>query len=337
MKLLEVLSNWNVPSLVNLDPNNIKPPGTGNLHKTYLIRTGEGGNELYILQCVHPAVSMDGALNNYFHVTQFLREQGLACQELLLTKEGNLYIEAEDDGWRWRLMRGVEGIFFDTTTNPKVAYEGGKLLGQFHAVLSQYPKELEIGRISFQYEKEANKLRQFENQLMADPDESIRNAAQTLLTELPKLMLPNNLPEIIIHGDPKISNFIFTPDLQGVCMIDMDTIQRLSPLYDLGDAIRSWCGQEEDDPNNSFNVEIYNSFLKGYMTTSKGLLSAKEQSLIPQAAKLVMIGLATRFLNDYIEDSYFGFNETKYKSRKDHNKARTLGQLSLYQSFIKLT
>lgn len=336
MKPEDVLHNWDVPSLNNLDPNKIKRPGSGLLNQTYIIRSGENDEEMFILQCVHPAVSMDGALNNYFHVTHFLRKQGLPSQELLLNKQGKLFVESENN-WRWRLMRGVEGLYFDTTTNPDIAYEGGKLLGQFHATLSQYTDELEIGRISFRYTDEIAKLRQYEKQLMEDPDETIRNATQTLLSELPKLMLPENLNQVIIHGDPKISNFLFTEDNKGICIIDMDTIQKLSPLYDIGDAIRSWCGQEEDNPNNSFNVEIYNSFLKGYMSTSKGLLSAKEQSLIPQAAKLIMIGLATRFLNDYVDDSYFGFDETKYSSRKEHNKARTLGQLSLYQSFVKLT
>ena len=334
MKPLEALKNWSIPELADIDSSKLEKPTSGLLNKTYMIRGTS--NQLYIFQCVHPAVSMDGALNNYFHVTQFLRENNMVSQELLLTKNGNLYIE-DEAGWRWRLLKGVEGLYYQSTTDPVIAHEGGKLLGQFHTILSQYPKKLEIGRLSFRYEAEVEKLKSLEKQLMEDEDDSIKEATQLILKAIPKLMLPKSLPQQIIHADPKISNFLFSKNNTGICMIDLDTIQMHSPLYDIGDALRSWCGKEEDDPQNSFNLKMYDAFLKGYMSTSKGLLSTREQLLIPQAIKLIVLGLTTRFLNDYIEDSYFGFDETRFNSRKDHNKARVLGQLSLYRSFLKLT
>ena len=327
--------HWNVPSLVDANTYTIKRASSGLLNKTFIIRAGSNGEELYILQSVHPAVSMDGAMNNYFHVTQFLAEQGLPVQTMLKTIDNKLWVDDEEDKWRWRLMRGVEGEFYDKTTNPVLAEEAGKLLGAFHVVLSQYPQELEVGLLMFRYEQHFAKLTQFQELLMADPDESVKNVTQLLCNELPNLMLTKDLPELIIHADPKITNFLFTKESKGVCLIDFDTVQKLSPLYDIGDAVRSLCGQNEDDPNNTFNEEMYKAFLQGYLTTSKGLLSEREQDLIPQATKLVILGLTTRFLNDYIEDSYFGWDETKYSSRKAHNKARVMGQLSLYQSALK--
>ncbi len=335
MKPEQALHNWNVPNLKNLDPTAIKRAASGLLNQTYLIRVNKPQPELYILQCVHPAVSMDGAMNNYFHVTQFLQSQNQPTQIMFKTIEDKLWVEDDElKTWRWRLMRGVEGEFYDKTTDTTLAKEAGKLLGQFHRTLSKYPRELEVGRISFQYDQELAKLHQFKDQLMADPDEFIHRATQLLLAEFPDLMLPTDLPKRIIHGDPKISNVLFTPEKQGICFIDLDTIQFLSPLYDLGDAMRSWCGQDEDDPNNTFNPEMYNALLSGYLSTSKDLLTEREIALIPKASKLIMLGLTARFLNDYIEDSYFGYDETRYESRKAHNKARVMGQLSLYQSAI---
>lgn len=330
MKPEEVLHNWDIPGL---DVQNVQfqIPKSGLLNKTFLF---SAGNQLFVLQLVHPAVSMDGAMNNYFHVTQFLKDKGFPTQTLLPTKSGKLWID-NTDGWRWRLLTGVPGNIYDQTEDPELAAEAGKQLAQFHLLLSEYSHELEVGRLSFRYDNEIAKLKSYEEALMQDSDQEIRNATQLLLTQLPVLALPNGLPETIIHADPKISNFVFSSGKKALCLIDLDTIQRLSPLYDLGDAIRSWCGQKEDDPNNHLNMEIYSAFLKGYLTNSKGLLSDKEQVLIPQAAKLIMLGLATRFLNDYIEDSYFGWDDTRYTSRKDHNKARVKGQLSLYQSAIK--
>lgn len=339
MKPEEVLHNWDIPNILNAE---LKQTSIGLLNKTYLLRAGENNANLYVLQNVHPAVSMDGAMHNYFHVTQFLKDHGLETQTLVPTTNGSLWVD-DDDGlkdavgntWRWRLLRGVEGEIYTDEKTPEIALEAGKLLAQFHITLLEYPKKLEVGRLSFRYDNEVAKLHQFQEQLMDDDDESIRNAAQLLLAELPKLALPADLPERIIHADPKISNFVFNKAGKGICMIDLDTIQKLSPLYDLGDAIRSWSGQKEDDPNNHVDTAISTAFIKGYLDNSKGLLSEQEQSLIPQAAKLIMLGLATRFLNDYIEDSYFGWDETKYESRKAHNKARTLGQISLYKSALK--
>ncbi len=344
MKPDVVLHNWNVPELADLEASHIKRSSSGLLNKTYLIHSQ---GKLFVLQCVHPAVSMDGSMNNYFHVTQFLREQGMQTQTVLPTTEGKLWIEGDsEDGtligpegnsWRWRLLQGVEGISFETTKDTKLAEEAGKILGQTLALLKEYANPIEPGRKAFQYLGELEKLSQYQEQFAANDDEQIREAAILLHTELPKLLLPDDLPKRIIHGDPKVSNFLFTEEGKGVGMIDFDTIQLISPLYELGDALRSWCGQNEDDPNNTFNTEIYDAFLKSYLDTSKGLLSEREQSLIPQACKLIMLGLATRFMNDYIDDSYFGWDETRYQSRKDHNKARALGQISLYRSYIKLT
>jgi Ser/Thr protein kinase RdoA (MazF antagonist) len=336
MKPDEVLHNWDLSSFFGQAKYEIKRPRLGLLNNTYLVTPAGSQEPLLILQEMHPAVAMDGALNNYFHVTQFLKEQGLVTQTMLPTKSGALWF-ADDQAKRWRLLLGVAGEIYEATTELGLAKEAGRLLAQFHSTLTKYPKPLEIGRLSFRYGPEIKKLKQFQDQLMADPDDSMRDLTQLLLKEVPKLSLPDNLPQRIIHADPKISNFVFSKAGQGLCMIDLDTIQMLSPLYDIGDAMRSWCGQKEDDPNNTFHTGIYHAFLYGYLNNSKGLLSEREQSLIPQAAKLIMLGLCMRFLNDYVEDSYFGWDETRYDSRKAHNKARALGQLSLYQSFLKST
>lgn len=334
MKPEELLHNWVIPEIDSGLHPNIKQATSGLLNKTYLIRFTDN-SALYVLQCVHPAVSMDGAMNNYFHVTQFLAEQGFLTQTVLKTTENKLWIEDNLDGWRWRLLKGVEGEVYNKTTDPNLAEEAGKLLGSINLLLTKYPNALEQGRKSHNYIDQIEKLAQFEEAFAADDDEQIREAAKLLHTQLPKLMLPEDLPKSIIHADPKISNFLFSKEGKAICMIDFDTLQVHSPLFEIADAVRSWCGGYEDDPNNTFNKEIYSAFLHGYLANSKGLLSEREQSLIPQACQLVMLGLSARFLIDYIEDSYFGWDKTKYNSRKDHNKARALGQLSLYQSFIK--
>lgn len=332
MEIGVLLKNWGI---VFSDDTivSVQRPKTGLLNKTFLLCEG---NDLFVLQSVHPAVAFDGSFENYHHITMFLKEHGFQTQTFVKTKTGSLW--HEEAGARWRLLRGVKGVTYEFTDNPLLAKEAGSFLGTFTDVLSMYPLPLAKGRESFVYEGELAKLQSYEEQLCNDKDVRVCDAAKLLLSELPQLMLPKDLPQRIIHTDPKISNFLFDTNNSAVCMIDLDALQVLSPLYDLGDAVRSWCGQAEDDPNNSFNKTIYTAFVGGYIDALKtNPLSREEIELIPQAAQLIMLGLATRFLNDYIDDSYFGWDQTRYASRKDHNKARVVGQLSLYNSFIMRT
>lgn len=55
------------------------------------------------------------------------------------------------------------------------------------------------------------------------------------------------------------------------------------------------------------------------------------RALIPQAFRLLAIELAMRFLKDYFEDSYFGWNAEKFVSRSEHNLVRARGQMGLYR------
>ena len=66
MKPEDVLHNWNIPELNNLDNLNIVRSKSGLLNKTFLINTSSNQtqqNKLFVLQYVHPAVSMNGSMN----------------------------------------------------------------------------------------------------------------------------------------------------------------------------------------------------------------------------------------------------------------------------------
>jgi hypothetical protein len=101
---------------------------------------------------------------------------------------------------------------------------------------------------------------------------------------------------------------------------------------ELGDAFRSWCGSAEDAAENTFDVKKFEAAVNGYRTGSKNMLLPEEEALLLRATKLKCLELASRFLVDYFEDNYFGWNEKKYSSRKEHNLARAKGQVTLFKS-----
>jgi Ser/Thr protein kinase RdoA (MazF antagonist) len=232
-------------------------------------------------------------------------------------------------------MTAVPGHVYTRTKNVAMVAEAGRQLGLFHATFKNFKAPIRRPLPMFRYDAALAELRRHAKQLAADGDARVQAAARLLLSHFPQYFLPKGLKPRLIHTDPKISNFIFDDNDRAVAMIDMDTIQRLSPLYDIGDALRSLCGKQEDDPRNSFDVKKYRAFLRGYRKSAANYLSKREWSLVSQATGLVILGLATRFLNDYIDDSYFNWDNTRYPSRKAHNAARALGQIALYKDFAK--
>ena len=161
--------------------------------------------------------------------------------------------------------------------------------------------------------------------------------ADFLAEELPKLFLPHDLPLRVIHGDPKITNILFGPGGKAKAIVDLDNCNRQSLLGELGDAFRSWCGGEEDDPKNEFRLDLFRTAWKGYSKGAKDFLTTHESGYLPQALGTITLELATRFLTDYFSDSYFGWDKKRYQSRRAHNLARARGQIALYRDLREKT
>ncbi|MBU6500301.1 MAG: phosphotransferase [Patescibacteria group bacterium] len=323
MTAKKAIKNWHIGKIFGL-----YPVSTGIFNETHIARSNTG---VYVLQRLHPLISRKGPTENYLAASVFLASKNLPAQRVILTKRGNLL--AKDGDRFWRLLTAIPGHVYNKAKNIKMVGEAGMQLGKFHALFKSFRGQIKKPLPMFQYDNVLKNLRRHSKEFFADKNIAVREAAKFLLAEFPKNFLPKNLPRRLIHTDPKISNFIFDDKDNAVAMIDMDTIQYLSPLYDLGDALRSFCGKKEDDPKNKFDIKKYKAFLAGYKKSSGSYLGRKEWQLIRQATGLVILGLATRFLNDYVDDFYFGWNPKKYKSRKEHNLARALGQIALYKDF----
>jgi|GEM_PF-300560 len=323
MKPREAIGKWHIGTI-----REFYPVTTGLFNETYIARSSTG---VYVLQKLHPLISRKEPTQHYLLATMHLASKNLPAQRIILSKRGEMLVK---DGVRaWRLMTAVPGHVYKRVQTVKMAEEAGKQLGLFHLTFRDFKEPIQRPHPMFRYDEVLDRLRSHEKKLSLDADMRIRQSASFILDHFQELFLPKNLPHRLIHTDPKISNFVFDNEGRAVAMIDLDTVQYLSPLYDLGDALRSLCGKEEDNPYNSFDMRRYRAFLKGYRDNSKGYLSAQERRLIPRATGLVILGLAARFLNDYVDDSYFNFDPKRYGSRKAHNLARTLGQIALYKSF----
>ncbi len=113
-----------------------------------------------------------------------------------------------------------------------------------------------------------------------------------------------------------------------LCVIDLDTIMPGFSVNDFGDSIRfgaSTAAEDEKDLSKvEMNINLFETYAKGFIAGCGGLLTEDEIMLMPEGAKMMTIECGMRFLTDYLEgDTYF---KTKYA---DHNLDRCRTQFKL--------
>jgi hypothetical protein len=118
--------------------------------------------------------------------------------------------------------------------------------------------------------------------------------------------------------------------LVGHCLVDLDTLCYLQLGLELGDALRSWCNPyDENNPDGRFDLERFTAALTGYAVDGAALVTPAEPQLFLTGTLRVALQLAARFAADVVNQSYFGWDPTRFKDRAEHNFVRARGQLSL--------
>jgi hypothetical protein len=118
--------------------------------------------------------------------------------------------------------------------------------------------------------------------------------------------------------------------VRALCLIDLDTLSRMTIAYEMGDALRSWCNPAgEDTTDTSFDLGRFGAAVRGYAAGLGGLLTRPEIDALAGGLETVCVELAARFCVDAFEDRYFGWNPDRFTSRRHHNIVRARGQLVL--------
>ena len=161
--------------------------------------------------------------------------------------------------------------------------------------------------------------------------------ASEILARCGELPLDFAGPLRLCHGDLKISNLLFldagAEAPVGHCLVDLDTLCHLQLGLELGDALRSWCNPyDENNPDGRFDLERFTAALTGYAVDGAALVTAEEPQLFLSGTLRVALQLAARFAADVVNQSYFGWDPTRFKDRAEHNFVRARGQLSLARS-----
>ena len=309
----------------------ITPAPSGLLHQTFFVQTKEGD---FVFQRLHQIVKPE-TCEDAKAITDYVRGHEIMVPEFFITKEGKPWYRAPDNSL-WRVMSRLPGFSHPKVQSTEEAYLVAQFLGRFHASLAQFSYECK-GAIShfhdtpYLFEQFNKVVLQYKKTPLFTP---VTKDAAYITEHIQKEFLPPKLSYQIVHGDLKISNFLFHKGtISG--LIDFDTCMNHTKLVDIGDALRSWCNREgEDTKEPVFDHTFYNAAVEGYR--SSAVLTKMERQLIPQALRLITIELAMRFLQDYFEDFYFGWDATHFATRREHNLMRARNQIELHRQIMQL-
>lgn len=314
-----------------ITPARIEPVAIGLINRTFRISAPNGTR--YVLQCLNPihapAVNLDIAA-----VTAHLARHGVLTPLLIPADTGATWLEL--DGRIWRMLSYIDGDTRPALHHPTEAQSAGAVLAGFHLALFDYPDPLRNARLGIHdFDRHMAFLRRTLTTGREHPRfERVVTLAERILDysrTLPPLPV---LPDRVVHGDPKITNFIYRHGTdQALCLVDLDTLARMPLALELGDALRSWCNPRgEDEAAGDFSLTMLRAAAEGYAAIARGHIDEIEWRAFIPATLRIQVELAARFCADALNESYFGWNPTRFESRGEHNEVRALGQFTAAQS-----
>ena len=328
-----------------------KELASGHINDTYLVETTN--KEKFVLQRINHGVFKDvpGLINNKVSISKHIQnklsylpknERDRKVLTFLSTKEGAPFYYGKSGGY-WNMMVYIDNsLTFERVTNEEVAYEGGKLIGDFLNLTSDFDANLLIDVIP-KFHDMSFRFSQFEDSLKVASKERLEQAKSyidVVWSLKDEMHIIQNLKESgaiktrVTHNDTKISNVLFDTNNKGLCVIDTDTVMPGIIHYDFGDAIRTICNTAAEDEKDldkvNFNIDYYKAYTKGFLQEMSSSISPIELKYLPLAAKTMIFIMAIRFLTDFLNgDTYY---KTKYP---EHNLDRAKNQLKLIASFTE--
>ena len=307
------------------------PVEAGLINRTFVV---SGPAARLVLQWVNPIFGPE-VNEDIEAVTAHLAARGLLTPRLVRTRAGALFA-ADPARGHWRLMTFVDGVTHHKAKDPALCESAGLLVGRFHRAVQDLTREF-VHRRPHVHDT-ARHLAHLAEAVEAGGGHrhhaAVAPVAREILARGADLPAVDGLPRRVVHGDLKLSNLLFSPAGEALALIDLDTLARMSLVLELGDAWRSWCNPAgEDDPEASrLDLGLLEAAVRGYARGAAGLLEAAEVAALPRAVELIALELSARFCADALEESYFGWDRSRFPSASEHNLLRARGQLALARS-----
>jgi hypothetical protein len=324
--------------------------GSGHIHDTFLVTTPDKNKDHYILQRLNNRIfkNIPQLQSNIERVTGHIRSKLLRipgsdikreCLNLINSLEGKTWIVDEKQNY-WRMYLFITNHkSFDIVDSTDKAFEGGKAVGRFQAMLSDMGGEPLFDTIPWFHDIE-KRLEAFSVKVKTDPvtrAKSVKREINFVLkrAEEMKVILrlghEGKIPLRITHNDTKFNNILFDENNKALCIIDLDTVMPGYIHYDFGDAIRTATNMAPEDETDltkvKMNIDLFRAYSEGYLSETSGTLNSYEKEYLAFAPGLITYTQAVRFLTDYLDgDNYFKIHH------EQHNLQRARAQFRLIES-----
>ncbi len=328
-------------------PLSLQRIGAGLINDSFLvILQTDGGQRRAVLQRIngavfrHPPQVMANMEKVLAHFAR-LRAAGadtLDMPTLYHADDGLPYVR-DDAGDIWRLMSYLEHTSgLQRLSEPQQARAIGSALGRFHRAMTSLdaaglydtlpgfhvtPAYLASYDAGPQVAAAAGEDEHFCAAMIED------GRAQAGV--LQRALTAGELPPRVMHGDPKVNNFLFSTDhSRAVSLIDLDTVKPGLFHYDIADCIRSACNPAGEDAGGeppALRMDFCRALLSGYLQAVGALLNGNELRYLAPAIVLMPYELGLRFFQDHLQgDRYF---KVKFRG---HNLQRAQNQLRLWRN-----
>jgi len=306
-------------------------PG-GRVNRTFLLEA-PGGR--FILQRLHPTFGLDGAVvRNMAAVTERLAGSPVKIPQVLPTASGGWYVQRQGI---WRLTTFLSGRPAPSRAS-EAAAEAARVLGLFHRLLAQDPPRLEpLPPAEHNRERPAGAdawAALIENRGGEEKFGAVESALRQgldLVAALPEFTASTRT---VVHGDPKLENFLFDERGAVVGLIDLDTVRQGALLWELADAFRSWAGRMDARPGPAFDAQVFQAAWRAYRRHGLALAPAEREKL-PAAVRAVVLDLGRRYLADYFDETYFAWDQSRYASLAAQNLERGSRLLALARDLVR--
>lgn len=300
----------------------------GLINKTFLVDTDIGK---YILQEISPIFD-EGIHSDSEAVCEHLARFKIEVPAIKRSRFGALFFR--HNGRIFRALHYIEGESFHQINSGPMAFEAGRVVGQFHKSLLNFSytycsQRRHKGDYPFHV---ANLLSALKAHAQHDYFSQVKPLAEKMLGHMELYCQTLKTTPRHAHGDPKISNILFKGE-QALCLIDFDTLGMSGWSLEMADALRSWCNRQQEDELNAYvDLEITARALKGYGSVMKGLWSEPEKRELVAHSQAVSLCLAIRYLTDVLNESYFNFSKL-YSRAAEHNWLRAQAMYGLFEDF----
>lgn len=322
---------------------NIQPLGNGLINDTFLVTTEA---KPFVLQRVNKQVfpQPEQIMANLIVLNQHIKQTNdtqsvLKIPQLLTTEtDSNFFCDGQGDYWRaLSYIKNTESL--ETISNLAQAGQVGFALGQFHRLThrldsGQLYDTLPGFHIAPSYLQHYQQIKSRTKIAEAPYCKDFISDYQHIVNDLEAAKAQGLLSVRVIHGDPKLNNFLFDKTSQRVVsIIDLDTVKPGLIHYDMGDCLRSCCHNAEDD---TFDLEICHALLTSYLGEMGAFLAKNDYQFLYAAIRLIPFELGIRFYSDYLEGNrYFKVADPQENLRRAASQFRLCGSVMAQEAEIQ--